>query len=182
MKRKRPNVKLLNLPSSAQFKEIITHVRKSNSRWHDDAADLIEGLAYSGMRVAEAAEVTWANVNLETGQMDVLGTKTRSSKRTIPLIPAMLDLLSRIEKADTRVFKAKSALTSLAKACAAVGVKKMTQHDLRHLFATACIEAGVDIPTFSRWLGHSDGGALAMKTYGHLRPMHSAEAAAKVRF
>ncbi|MBU6410034.1 MAG: hypothetical protein KGR98_06580, partial [Verrucomicrobia bacterium] len=39
---------------------------------------------------------------------------------------------------------------------------------LRHLFATRCIEAGVDIPTVLRWLGHQDGGALCMKTFGHL--------------
>jgi len=37
---------------------------------------------------------------------------------------------------------------------------RITHHDLRHLFATTCIEAGVDIPTVSRWLGHQDGGAL----------------------
>jgi hypothetical protein len=50
------------------------------------------------------------------------------------------------------------------------------------LFATRCIEAGVDIPTVSRWLGHNDGGALAMKVYGHLRDTHSAEMALKVSF
>ena len=55
-------------------------------------------------------------------------------------------------------------------------------HDLRHLFATRCIENGVDIPTVSRWLGHQDGGALCMKTYGHLRGEHSANEARKVAF
>jgi integrase len=50
------------------------------------------------------------------------------------------------------------------------------------LFATRCIEAGVDIPTVSRWLGHSDGGALAMRVYGHLRDTHSTEMAQKVHF
>jgi hypothetical protein len=40
----------------------------------------------------------------------------------------------------------------------------------------------VDIPTVSRWLGHKDGGALAMKTYGHLRDQHSANMAQKVLF
>jgi len=53
---------------------------------------------------------------------------------------------------------------------------------LRHLFATRCIESGVDIPTVSRWLGHKDGGALAMKTYGHLRDLHSTTMAQKVVF
>ena len=54
--------------------------------------------------------------------------------------------------------------------------------DLRHLFATLCIESGVDIPTVSRWLGHKDGGALAMKVYGHLRNQHSASMAKLVNF
>jgi integrase len=81
-----------------------------------------------------------------------------------------------------KVFEAQEAITSLARACEAVGVKKMTHHDLRHLFATTCIESGVDVPTVSSWLGHADGGALAMKTYGHIRPAHSTEAAKKVQF
>ena len=50
------------------------------------------------------------------------------------------------------------------------------------LFATRCIESGVDIPTVSRWLGHKDGGALAMKTYGHLRREHSIAQAQRVTF
>jgi integrase len=63
-----------------------------------------------------------------------------------------------------------------------IGIERITHHDLRHLFATRCIESGVDIPTVSRWLGHSDGGALAMKTYGHLRREHSAAMAQRVTF
>jgi integrase len=63
-----------------------------------------------------------------------------------------------------------------------VGMDRITHHDLRHLFATRCIESGVDIPTVSRWLGHKDGGALAMRVYGHLRDQHSVEMAQRVRF
>ena len=63
-----------------------------------------------------------------------------------------------------------------------VGMARITHHDLRHLFATICIESSVDIPTVSRWLGHKDGGALAMKTYGHLRREHSIAQAKKVSF
>ena len=33
-----------------------------------------------------------------------------------------------------------------------------------------------------RWLGHKDGGALAMKTYGHLRREHSIAQAQRVTF
>jgi integrase len=57
-----------------------------------------------------------------------------------------------------------------------------THHDLRHFFATTCIESGVDIPTVSRWLGHKDGGALAMRVYGHLRQEHSTVMIKEVSF
>jgi len=55
-------------------------------------------------------------------------------------------------------------------------------HDLRDAFATAAIEAGVDIPTVAAWLGHADGGALLMKVYAHHRRAHSVSQAAKVVF
>ena len=70
---------------------------------------------------------------------------------------------------------------ALAGASKRLKIPKLTHHSLRHFFATICIESGVDIPTVSRWLGHSDGGALAMRVYGHLRDEHSQAAAAKVR-
>jgi hypothetical protein len=47
---------------------------------------------------------------------------------------------------------------------------QFTHHDFRHFFATTCIESGVDISTVSRWFGHKDGGALAMKRYGQPQP------------
>jgi len=59
---------------------------------------------------------------------------------------------------------------------------RITHHDLRHLFATRCIESGVDIPTVSRWLGHKDGGALAMRVYGHRRDSQLVNMAQKVTF
>jgi len=78
-----------------------------------------------------------------------------------------------------QVFECKK---SIATACKKLGIPRFTHHDLRHLFATRCIESGVDIPTVSRWLGHKDGGALAMKVYGHLRDQHSTNMAQKVTF
>jgi integrase len=71
---------------------------------------------------------------------------------------------------------------SMDRAAARVGMARITHHDLRHFFATVAIESGVDISTVSRWLGHKAGGALAMKTYGHLRDEHSVSAAKKVTF
>jgi integrase len=78
-----------------------------------------------------------------------------------------------------RVRECQGAIDS---ACKKMGIERITHQDLRHLFATRCIESGVDIPTVSRWLGNKDGGALAMKVYGHLRDQHSVCKAQKVIF
>ena len=71
---------------------------------------------------------------------------------------------------------------AMDRAAEIVGMKRITHHDLRHFFATRCIESGVDIPTVSSWLGHADGGALAMRVYSHLRDQHSTAIAARVTF
>jgi integrase len=80
------------------------------------------------------------------------------------------------------VMQVRECQQAINSACQKLGIVRFTHHDLRHLFATRCIESGVDIPTVSRWLGHKDGGALAMKVYGHLRDHHSVAMAQKVSF
>ena len=60
--------------------------------------------------------------------------------------------------------------------------KYLRHHDLRHYFATKAIQSGVDIPTVSKWLGHADGGALAMKVYTNLMTDHLIEQSKKLKF
>jgi integrase len=104
------------------------------------------------------------------------------------MIPELRDMLSamrdsrRLEKESDRVLRVNEAEKSMRAAAKKIGVAHVRHHDLRHLFASTCIESGVDIPTVSRWLGHKDGGALAMKVYSHLRREHSAQQAQRVRF
>jgi integrase len=184
--------KKLELPSSDQFRKIVELMRSSGSASSDGNADLVEFLAYSGARATEAAGIRWQDVDLESGRIYIAPGRTSQARR-IPLLDPMRDLLGRI-KNKSRWFRSEhrrkagyvlsviECEESLSKACAKVGVHRMTRHDLRHLYATRCIESGVDIPTVSRWLGHKDGGALAMKTYGHLRDEHSQAMAAKVSF
>jgi len=129
----------------------------------------------------------WEMIKEQT--LIVPGTKTESSRdREIPQIPAMIEFLATIRarrvadgrQLKGRIFNVSECQKSIDRSCASIGISRITHHDLRHFFATSCIESGVDIPTVSRWLGHSDGGVLAMKTYGHLRQEHSIASAAKV--
>jgi integrase len=133
--------------------------------------------------VDEARLLTWADVDFDQGQISVRGTKSKTSKRTIPMIPECRELLLSLGPGlpTERVSRVDNILRALAGASIRLGIPKLTHHSLRHLFATICIESGVDVPTVSRWLGHADGGALAMRVYGHLRDEHSQAAAAKVR-
>jgi integrase len=136
--------------------------------------------------------VTWADVDFRNGRIRVTGdpvTGTKNSEvRFVPMIPEMADLLRGLranradEPTENFVMPVRECQKAMDRAATAVGMKRLTHHDLRHLFATRCIESGVDIPTVSRWLGHKDGGALAMKTYGHLRDAHSAQMAQRVTF
>ena len=43
-------------------------------------------------------------------------------------------------------------------------------HMLRHVFASTLISRGVDVRTVAAFMGHSDGGALVLRTYSHLMP------------
>jgi integrase len=181
----------LRLPEPEQFNRILKHVGKSGAGQAQDCADLIRFLAFSGCRISEVRKVTWADVDMGRGEIRVWNAKRsrRSSAsiyRQVPIIPPMRELLQRLRKTKPAQTDGVCAIgecgKSLERACEKAKAFRLTHHDLRHLFATRCIEAGVDIPTVSRWLGHSDGGALAMKTYGHLRREHSAAMAQKVTF
>ena len=51
------------------------------------------------------------------------------------------------ESLDAKVFRVGECQKALDRACKKVGADRITHHDFRHLFATRCIESGVDIPT-----------------------------------
>ena len=156
------------------------------------SAGLVEFLAYGGFRKNEAAHVIWADCDFDKGEIVVRGnpeTGTKNSEiRRVPMIPDMRSLLERLRqkrrdaKPERAVMRVRECQGAINRACRNLKIPRFTHHDLRHLFATRCIESGVDIPTVSRWLGHKDGGALAMKVYGHLRDSHSVNMAQKVTF
>jgi integrase len=184
--------KEISLPSVDKFNALIAEMRAGHSRDLRNCADFAFGLALTGVRKSGAKVLEWRDVDFETGEIVIRGDATTGTKnwelRRVPLIPdaRMLFQAMRSERGDgsldEKVFRVAECQKALDRACRKVGADRITHHDLRHLFATRCIESGVDIPTVSRWLGHKDGGALAMKTYGHLRREHSIAQAQRVSF
>jgi integrase len=192
LKRTRVKQKELQLPEPSRFKGLLENLRMKSGGWGPRVADLVELLAYGSMRInSEAVWVTWEDVDWQRKEIVVRGRPTTGTKngeiRRIPLIPDMEALLIHLKDKlggvpSGRITQVGKCNEALARACKEIGIPRLTHHDLRHLFATRCIESGVDIPTVSRWLGHKDGGALAMRTYGHLRNEHSQAMAQKVKF
>lgn len=195
MKRLRETSKRLRLPEPDQFEKFVKEIESSGSGHSKPCAELVRFLAFGGFRITEAKHITWGDCDFKRGNISVYGEPETGLKgrrageaREVPMIPDMRRLLEsmRKERADeaptakvTRVSECQRAMDRAAKR---FGIARLTHHDLRHLFATRCIESGVDIPTVSRWLGHKDGGALAMRVYGHLRDTHSAAMAQRVCF
>lgn len=185
----------IQIPSREQFKALVAAIRESDGREDSKhkarpGADLVELLAYSGCRLTEGTSLRWKDVNFEKNALMItggeLGTKNHE-QRTIPMTDALGTLLKRLRqermpKDEDPISRIDSAKKCLQTACRRLKYAQFTHHDFRHFFATTCIEAGVDIPTVSRWLGHKDGGALAMRVYGHLRQEHSFCAAKRVIF
>jgi len=184
--------KEIALPTIEKFNAMIAEMRAGHSRDSINCADFAAGLAFTGCRVGEAREIAWRDLDFEVGEIVVRGDAKTGTKnwelRRVPLIPDARALFQRMrserlgEPLDAKVFRVGECQKALDRAAKKVGADRITHHDLRHLFATRCIESGVDIPTVSRWLGHKDGGALAMKTYGHLRREHSIAQAQRVTF
>jgi integrase len=186
--------KEIKLPALDQFENLVQTIRTSGSGFAEPCAELVQFLAYGGFRKSEAANITWADCDFNRERIilrgdPITGLKRRRAGefREVPMIPEMRKLLEEIKQnrshaSNKQVMRISECQKSLDTACKKLGIARLTHHDLRHLFATRCIESGVDIPTVSRWLGHKDGGALAMKTYGHLRDEHSTKMAQKVVF
>ena len=184
--------KQISLPTVDKFNALIDEMRAGHSRDSMNCADLAAGLAFTGCRIGEAREIAWRDIDFDAGEIVVRGDAKTGTKnwelRRVPLIPDARALFQRMrserpsESLDAKVFRVGECQKALNRACKKVGTDRITHHDLRHLFATRCIESGVDIPTVSRWLGHKDGGALAMRTYGHLRREHSIAQAQRVTF
>jgi len=187
VERRRLNKTTVLIPSREQFAKLVSTLRGLDIRYQP-AADLIELLAYSGMRKAEANAFRLADVDFVRGTFVVTGGETGTKNhetRVVPLFPVLNDFLNRLQKRGARlsdqplvpILDAKNALDT---ACKLNGFPHFTHHCLRHFFVSNAIEKGVDFKTIAAWIGHKDGGLLVAKTYGHLRDTHSFEMAKRI--
>jgi len=135
-----------------------------------------------GLRLSEAANLRIPHVDSGRMQLNVAAGKG-NKQRLVPLSPRLLTELRAYWKQyqpTNYLFPGKTpdrpyASTSIQKAIKAsakqAGIKKnVTPHVLRHSYATGLLEAGVDILTISRLLGHASFATTMI--YLHVRQVH----------
>jgi integrase len=145
-----------------------------------------ELLAATGLRIGEALELRWGDVNLGAKRLSVqrqvyngaVGPpKSRTGVREIPLSTAMCQRLWRTQGApDALLFTGPRGMhverrwlerKVLDPATKAAGVPWVTFHTFRHSCASLLFAVGKSPKQVQVWLGHSDP-AFTMRVYVHL--------------
>lgn len=179
LKRRRVMLKDRALLSQLEFSRLLEELDR---RPQSHAGLVVRFLAHTGLRINEARQVRWSDVYESFFLCP--GTITKNGyPRMIPFVNGIAGVLERLRKVTGpagTVLPQAEVKRSLQTACRLAGVPRLSHHDFRHLFATRCVQSGVDLPTVARWLGHRDGGALLAKTYFHLVDEHSRKMAARV--
>ena len=133
----------------------------------------------SGMRRSELMGLEWRDIDFETGVIRINRvsnytsatgkytdtTKTKGSKRCIIVPEYTINILMEYQNENPfdRVFVQKNGkpmhnntpYTWLKRFCQAHNLKFLGIHKFRHLYASILINAGLDVATVSRCLGHS---------------------------
>jgi integrase len=179
----------LIIPTAEKFAEIVDCISEGqNNGWIDAAEDLIRGLAYTGLRINEARQLRARHVELEKREINLPSSIVKGKRRgrTVPIFDEALALFVRLVKEagpEGEIFHVSEATETLRKACKlAKWAPALTHHDLRHYFATRCLESTKDVKVVADWLGHSDGGVLVLQTYAHVCHKFANEAAKLVVF
>ena len=175
--------------------------------------------AFYGLRRSEVIGLKWDAIDFERNTITVQHTvtscnvdgknmlvaadrtKTKSSMRTLPLVPFMKERLLQQKKvqAENRklcgrsyvkdylgyvcvneigaILKPNYISTSFPKLLEANGLRHIRFHDLRHSCASLMLANGVAMKQIQEWLGHSDFSTTA-NIYAHLdysSKLHSAD-------
>ena len=170
------------MPSVEQMKQIVEFIRNQKKRGCEESARFVGFLAFSGMRKGELSAMRWESIGEDWITIGADGKTKGKSFRMVPISSHLREVIElwQPEQRKGQIFKMLSPRRAISTACEELKLPSLRVHDTRHFFATMCIQKGVDIPTVAKWLGHKDGGVLAMKAYGHITDDHSLASAQKL--
>lgn len=153
-------------------------------------------LLLHGLRLSEMRGLTWQDVDLKHGVLNVKGAlvrgpdgnvkkpqnKNETSTRPVPImIPRLLELLKAADgkEGPVVVIGANTMLDDVKRACKRAGVTEVTCHGLRHSFASLCYYLEIPERQIQEWGGWKDRTTLH-RIYIRLTAAGKNEATAKV--
>lgn len=120
----------------------------------------------TGMRCSELLAITQEDINRETNEIHIKGTKTITSDRILQTSKDVIDLIPNKAKPFEDWNKDKVE-REFKKITTELNFNKISIHSLRHTFATNCVESGVDMVVVQKWLGHASI-TMTMDRYTHI--------------
>lgn len=195
----------LRLPQPQGRKDLVTLTAAEVSALADRALQLDERgsvlraatifAAHVGIRPGELYVLQWSDIDFANGEVQIrrglgstgeITSPKNSHARTVVLSPVAAQALREMpRRLDTEIVFPKPDGSHYTKSSFAYWWEKvrnlagrpgMDFYELRHFCATYLLELGVSHADVAIQLGHRDGGALVMSTYGH-----PAEAGARSR-
>jgi integrase len=147
-------------PTWEQFRAIVTDIR--SQRMNADAqqsGDFCEFMGLSGLGNAEAAALTWDDIDMKLGRIRAYRQKTDTGF-SIPIYPQLRPLLERLHgpkarATGERVFTVTDIRKALAGACKRLEYPHFTQRALRRCVITRAIELGIDFKTVAAMQGQA---------------------------
>lgn len=157
--------------------------------------------ALSGLRLSEIEKLCWSHVSLTTRSIEVPGTKTPGSMRTVPMAASLAEMLraakgkslpsDRIVRPWTNVRRdLPLAMARINRRRASEAVRKrrpvpepwptrVSPNDLRRTFASWLKQQGTDSLVVAKLLGHSSTRMVEL-VYGHLSDRNLTDAIASL--
>ena len=136
----------------------------------------------AGMRLNEAAQLKISDIDSQRMQLRI-GNGKGQKTRIVPMSPRLLTQLReywKVYRPSLYLFPGKTpdvplsptTIQKMFKVAAKEAdiLKNVTPHTLRHSYATGLLEAGVDLLTISRLLGHASFSTTMI--YLHVRILH----------
>jgi integrase/recombinase XerD len=118
-------------------------------------------LAYTGMRLGEAVNLRWRDVDLKRGFIHVIKSKSKNV-RAIPISDKLKPWLQRLPAGERliddgdggQLYTGSWLLRQLHDACDAVKIPRRRVHDFRHTFAAGLARQRVSLVEIQRLMGH----------------------------
>lgn len=146
-------------------KELVKIVR-SCCNWNSRRAYRI--LFYSGMRLGETLKYKARGGNF------VLHDTKNGEPRVVPIHPKIMSAVAKFDQKTAKI----TIQRAFTRTVRGIGLGHLHLHDLRHSAASELINAGVDLYTVGRVLGHRD--SRSTQRYAHLAVATLADAIGKI--